>query len=276
MPELPEVEVICQGIRPYLIHRRVKAIFHSGKQLRYKIPIDEMSQVLINHKVVAVERRAKYLLIHFNNSALLLFHFGMTGNLGVFSPATPMAKHDHIRLLLDNDTELRFNDTRRFGSIDLIADCTRENLEETFFSTTGPEPFSDDFSGQHLQKMASNKSLPVKTFIMTNLVVAGVGNIYANESLFAAGINPAQKVSQISLRNWNHLAEEIRKVLTHAIDCGGSTISDFVNASQETGYFQMNFKVYGKNGEKCAVCPSVIQKQVIGGRATFFCPGCQK
>ena len=276
MPELPEVEVICRGIRPYLINRTVRDIYHSGKQLRHTIPIDEMNQKLLKHKVVAVERRAKYLMIRFDNSALLLFHFGMTGNLGIFAPDTPIAKHDHLRMLLDNNTELRLNDTRRFGSIDLIADCTKENLEDTFFATTGPEPFSDDFSGKALKKMASKKSLPVKTYIMTNLVVAGVGNIYANESLFAAGIRPSRRVNQISLQSWNRLAGEIRRVLAHAIDCGGSTISDFVNASQETGYFQMNFKVYGKEGEKCTLCSSLIKKQVIGGRATFFCPTCQR
>ena len=276
MPELPEVEVICQTVRPFLANRIVKKIYHSGKELRHKVPISAMNEALIDKQIVSVERRAKYLMIRFDTSDLLIFHFGMTGNLGLFTPETPTAKHDHVRLLLDNDTELRFNDTRRFGSIHLIPHEEQTNIEQKFFKTTGPEPFADDFNGKYLQKIARGRRLPVKVFIMTNQTVAGIGNIYANESLFAARIHPSHKVKNISLKNWDRLVVEIKKVLKHAISCGGSTISDFVNASQEQGYFQMNFKVYGKDGEKCPTCTTIIQKETIGGRASFYCPKCQK
>jgi formamidopyrimidine-DNA glycosylase len=276
MPELPEVEVICRGIRPFLKGRTVEAIYHNGKHLRHEVPILNMDEALTNNRIVDIERRAKYLLLHFDTSALLIIHFGMTGNLGIFSSGSPVAKHDHVRFLLDNETELRFNDTRRFGSMHIIGPEEQIDIEKTFFKTTGPEPFSDNFSGEYLQKLARGKSQPVKAFIMTNQTVAGVGNIYANESLFAAGIRPSRKVNNISLKSWNRLVAKIRKVLAHAISCGGSTISDFVNASQERGYFQMNFKVYDKNGENCSFCSATIIKCTIGGRASYYCPKCQK
>ncbi|MBW2683349.1 MAG: bifunctional DNA-formamidopyrimidine glycosylase/DNA-(apurinic or apyrimidinic site) lyase [Deltaproteobacteria bacterium] len=276
MPELPEVEVICRGIRPYLTNRKIIKIYHNGKELRQKVPITAMTRELVGSRVVAVERRAKYLLIHFETSALLAIHFGMTGNLGIFAPSTPIAKHDHVRLLLDNGTELRFNDTRRFGSINMIYPEEQITLEQDFFKNTGPEPFADDFNGKYLHLLARGKNQPVKTFIMTNRTVAGIGNIYANESLFAAHIRPTRRIKSISLKSWNRLASEIRKVLKHAISCGGSTISNFVNASQERGYFQMNFKVYGRAEEDCLTCSTTIKKQVIGGRASYYCPKCQK
>ena len=276
MPELPEVEVICRGVRPFLLKRTVRKIYSSGKKLRRDVAITTLNKELASSRIAAVERRAKYLLVRFDTSALLIFHFGMTGNLGIFPPESPVAKHDHLRLLLDNETELRFNDTRRFGSVTLILPEDQCSGEQNFFSTTGPEPFADRFNGRYLQNLAKGKNQAVKMFIMTNRIVAGIGNIYANESLFAARIRPSRKIKQISLQSWNRLVVEIRRILKHAISCGGSTISDFVNASQETGYFQMNFTVYGRSGERCPACSTVIKKQTIGGRASYYCPKCQK
>ncbi len=276
MPELPEVEVICQGIRPLILKRTVMEIRGSGKKLRAMVPVDELKTYLSGDTISKVTRRAKYLVVHFESSALLIFHFGMTGNLGIFPPETPTAKHDHLQLLFDDNTELRFNDTRRFGSIHLLRDKTPDELENTFFKTTGPEPFSEEFSPEYLHTLARNRTLPVKSFIMTNSVVAGIGNIYANESLFAAGIHPASQIGSLSLEQWQLLTIELRSVLKHAIDCGGSTISDFVNAGQESGYFQVNFKVYGRAGKNCSDCNNQIKKMTIGGRASFYCPACQK
>jgi len=276
MPELPEVEVICRGVRPFLLKRTVRKIYSSGKKLRRDVAITTLNKELASNRIAAVERRAKYLLVRFDTSALLIFHFGMTGNLGIFPPESPVAKHDHLRLLLDNETELRFNDTRRFGSVTLILPEDQCSGEQNFISTTGPEPFADRFNGRYLQNLAKGKNQAVKMFIMTNRIVAGIGNIYANESLFAARIRPSRKIKQISLQSWNRLVVEIRRILKHAISCGGSTISDFVNASQETGYFQMNFTVYGRSGERCPACSTVIKKQTIGGRASYYCPKCQK
>ncbi|WP_457577171.1 bifunctional DNA-formamidopyrimidine glycosylase/DNA-(apurinic or apyrimidinic site) lyase [Desulfomarina sp.] len=276
MPELPEVEVICRGIRPLILGRSVKKIWRSGKKLRSDVPVAQLNDALCGATIVRVTRRAKYLLVHFRSSVLLIFHFGMTGNLGIFDPRKPPARHDHLRLLFDNNTELRFNDTRRFGSIHLFHGLTTSELESTFFKTTGPEPFSADFTPEYLHTLARKRKMVVKSFIMTNRVVAGIGNIYANESLFLAGIHPADKIDALSLEQWEVLTGKLRSVLENGIECGGSTISDFVNAGQESGYFQMNFKVYGRAGQKCFSCGSLIEKQTIGGRASFYCPACQR
>jgi formamidopyrimidine-DNA glycosylase len=276
MPELPEVEVICRGIRSFLTGRTVTAIQCSGKKLRHPVPIEAMQRVMISQTITSVERRAKFLQLALENGEMLIIHLGMTGNLGIFPPTTPRAKHDHVMWLLDNGTELRYNDSRRFGSIQLLAAVEVVSREETIFKTTGPEPFSDDFTARYLQNLAKGKSLAIKLLIMTNQTVAGVGNIYANESLFAAGILPSRKAQSITRKEWERLVTEIRKVLTHAIECGGSSISDFLNASQEKGYFQINFKVYGREGMPCTRCCTKIEKQKLGGRASYFCPKCQK
>lgn len=277
MPELPEVEVICLGLRPHIVGRTVCGISHNGKKLRRPVPMDAMRREMTNHQIVAVERRAKYLQFSLKTGAMLIVHLGMTGNLGIFNPTTKHAKHDHVLWVLDNNTELRYNDSRRFGSIQLLSQKETEEREETIFKTTGPEPFSNDFSAEYLYNLAKDKHLAVKVFIMTSQIVAGIGNIYANESLWAAGISPTRKASTITKREWEKLAAEIRRVLNHAIECGGSTISDFLNASQEKGYFQMNFKVYSKDGHNCTRCySSIIKKVAIGGRASYYCPKCQR
>ena len=276
MPELPEVEVVCRGLRSFLIGRTVTAVRWSGKKLRHPVQLETLQQAMINQTITAIERRAKFLQICLHSGAMLIIHLGMTGKLGIFAPSTAHAKHDHMLWSLDNDTELRFNDSRRFGSIRFLSLEEVQGREETIFKTAGPEPFSDQFSGKYLHSLAKGKSLAVKLLIMTNQNVAGIGNIYANESLFAAGIRPARKAQAISLKEWNRLVVEIRRVLHYAIECGGSTISDFLNASQERGYFQINFKVYGREGQGCTVCSTTIKKQKIGGRASYFCPHCQK
>jgi len=276
MPELPEVEVICQGIRPHLVDHTITAIYHSGKQLRLPVPFDLLCLEMIGHQVTAVTRRAKYLQVSLDSGAMLIIHLGMTGNLGFFSPSSEPAKHDHLRFTLDNGTELRYNDSRRFGSMQVLKNHETATREETVFKTTGPEPFNDAFSPEYLHKLAKGKNLAVKVFIMATQVVAGVGNIYASESLFRAGILPTRTVGTINKKDWSTLITAIREILKQAIDCGGSTISNFINARQEKGYFQVNFKVYGRQGEPCTTCQENIQKIRLGGRASYFCPRCQK
>jgi formamidopyrimidine-DNA glycosylase len=276
MPELPEVEVVCRGIRPFLIGHAVTAIQYSGKRLRHPVPMDAMQQEMLHQPITAVNRRAKFLQISLRNGGMLIIHLGMTGNLGIFPPSAPLAKHDHVVWSLDNGTELRYNDSRRFGCIHILFCDEVVDREETIFKTTGPEPFSDEFSAKYLKKKAKGKSVAVKLFIMTNQIVAGIGNIYANESLFAAGIRPTRKAQTLTVKEWERLVTEIRRVLAHAIDCGGSTISDFLNAGQKRGYFQINFKVYGRQGQTCTVCSTKINKLKVGGRASFYCPNCQK
>ncbi|MDK9705937.1 MAG: bifunctional DNA-formamidopyrimidine glycosylase/DNA-(apurinic or apyrimidinic site) lyase [Desulforhopalus sp.] len=277
MPELPEVEVICRGIRPHLLERKVTAIHHSGKQLRLPVPLQLLQKEMVGRQIKEVSRRAKYLQITLDSGAMLIIHLGMTGNLGFFAPNSDPAKHDHLRWTLDNGTELRYNDSRRFGSIQILAARDTADLEATVFKTAGPEPFSDEFSAEYLLRLAKGRDLPVKVFIMTTQVVAGVGNIYANESLFRAGILPTRKISSIRKKDWQRLITAIREILQHAIHCGGSTISNFINARQEKGYFQVNFQVYGKEGETCPACRQAkLEKVRLAGRASYFCPCCQR
>ncbi len=276
MPELPEVEVICQGLRPHILGKTIEDVFCSGKQLRVPVDCEEIRNELCNKKISSLTRRAKYLLLTMQNGATLILHLGMTGNIGIFEHETTRRKHDHICWLLNDKKEMRLNDTRRFGAVHLLPANDAERLKKEFFVTTGPEPFSRTCTAGYLHKCAAKRNQAVKSFIMDSRVIAGIGNIYANESLFRTAIHPARPASSLSEKEWRHLLTIIRKTLKHAIQCGGSTISDFVNASGDGGYFQMNFQIYGKNGSDCLTCKNTIQKTVIGGRASFYCPVCQK
>jgi formamidopyrimidine-DNA glycosylase len=276
MPELPEVEVICQGLRPHILGKTIEDVFCSGKQLRVPVDCQGMQNELCRQQISSLTRRAKYLLLTMKNGAILILHLGMTGNIGIFRQDTARKKHDHICWLLNDKKEMRLNDTRRFGAVHLLPANDAKRLEKDFFATTGPEPFSRTCTAGYLHKRAAKRSQAVKSFIMDNHVIAGIGNIYANESLFRTAIHPARPASSLSEKEWRRLLTTIRKTLKHAIQCGGSTISDFVNASGEGGYFQMNFQIYGKGGGACVVCKGTIQKSVIGGRSSFFCPDCQQ
>jgi formamidopyrimidine-DNA glycosylase len=275
MPELPEVEVICQGLKPHIIGRCIQNIHYSGKRLRTPVDCEGMQRELYNQRISGLSRRAKYLLLTMENGSILILHLGMTGNIGIFEKNTVRKKHDHLCWALDNNQEMRFNDTRRFGAVHLLPAKEAKSLKQDFFAATGPEPFSRTCSARYLHKRATNRKQAVKNFIMDSHVIAGIGNIYANESLFRTAIHPARPASSLSEKEWRRLLTIIRKTLKHAIQCGGSTISDFVNASGDGGYFQINFQIYGKSGEPCVVCKETVQKTVIGGRASFFCPVCQ-
>ncbi len=276
MPELPEVETICRGIRPHILDKKFCDFWHSGKQLRWPIPILAIRQHLLGQRVSTVTRRAKYLLVYFDNKALLAFHFGMTGNLGIFSKKYPRATHCHLAFTLDDKKELRYTDTRRFGAIKVLGEKEVPHIEETLFGKTGPEPFSQAFNADYLFKIAQTRKLAIKPFIMDTQVVAGVGNIYANEALFSSGIAPYREVNTLHREQWKTLIRKIRETLDQAIVCGGATISDYLNAAQGPGYFQMHFKVYGKAGEACQDCGTILEKIQIRGRASYFCRKCQK
>lgn len=275
MPELPEVEVVRRGLLRHLPGRSITSFHDSGKKLRIPIPAAQIKELLIGASVVDVSRRAKYLLVHFDSGAVMILHLGMSGKLGVFPDSAEPGFHDHACWSLDNGQELRFNDVRRFGSIRLFGPGESGRAEDLVFKSAGPEPFSNTFSGRYLYERARGKSQPVKNFIMDSRTVVGVGNIYANESLFSAGIRPSRKAGAISRRRYTRLADEIRNVLLRAIDFGGSTISDFIGAGGESGYFQVHFNVYGKTGEPCPNCSTTIKQVKLAGRTSFFCPGCQ-
>ncbi len=276
MPELPEVEVVRRGLMPHLKGKTITGFGHSGKSLRVPIPVEKLDSKLPGSTIITVKRRAKYLLFPTQRGDLLIIHLGMTGRLALFNKNSPIAKHDHLFFQLDNNKELRYNDTRRFGAVYLISNYSAIDLENTFFSTSGPEPFSDVCTSKYFKAKAKGSSQAVKTFIMNSKVVVGIGNIYANESLFAAKIHPQTPAGRITHRQWQILVEKIREILRWAIDCGGSTISDFLNAGGDQGYFQINFSVYNQHGKPCLLCGTPIEKRAINGRASYFCPQCQK
>ena len=275
MPELPEVEVTCRGLRPHLLERRILAIRRSRKPLRQPLPEDLIRQCLCDNTISAVERRAKYILIRFADGAVLLIHLGMTGKLGIFPKDKTGDKHDHLTLSLDNGSELRFNDARRFGCVVVWPAGETEELEQAFLARQGLEPLSTEFTGENLYQLAQQCRLPIKSFLMNSRRISGIGNIYANETLFAAGVHPLCPANSLSIEQWQKVATCAVRILKQAIKAGGSTISDFLGASGQPGYFQLQLAVYGKKGEECPRCGEVIQKAVIGGRATFFCARCQ-
>ncbi len=276
MPELPEVEVVRRGLDRLVTGRTISGYWTDEKPLRRSVPASLMRTALTGASVTASRRRAKYLLIDFDNGATLIIHLGMSGRLGLFAKTHPLLPHDHLCWRLDNGTELRFNDARRFGSVALLTPPNSWQQEQALFADTGPEPLAASFSGDYLHRRSADRKMPVKQFIMDQRIVAGIGNIYANESLFAAGIRPTRPAGSISRRRWQNLSEKIKDILAQAIACGGSTISDFFGTTGEGGYFQVHFAVYGKGGEACPRCARPIKAIRLGGRSTYYCPSCQR
>jgi len=272
MPELPEVEVVCRGLASMLIGRKIEAASFGKHKLRLPLPDPEILNLITGRKVKAVRRRAKYIIIELDSSALLVIHLGMTGRLGLFPSQTPRAKHDHACWRLDDGLEMRFNDTRRFGSIQAF---DSEETAAEFFGALGPDPFWESFTARYLADLAKGRSQPVKNFLMDNRIATGIGNIYASEILFASRVNPTTPARELTAKDWQKIVENSRTILTAAIDCGGSTIADYVNSSGEKGYFQTRLKVYGRSHEPCPDCREPIGLVRLGGRASFFCPRCQ-
>ncbi|MDR3089820.1 MAG: bifunctional DNA-formamidopyrimidine glycosylase/DNA-(apurinic or apyrimidinic site) lyase [Desulfobulbaceae bacterium] len=277
MPELPEVETIRRGLAPLVIGKTIAAIEASGKSLRQPLPLAEMRAALPGQTITGVRRRAKYLLVECDAGGLLLIHLGMTGNLGLFAADAPMAKHCHVRFRFSNGDELRYSDSRRFGVI-LFLPAPYAEAERKFFAATGPEPFDAACSAAWLAEKTGGPraKTPIKAALLNSALIAGIGNIYACESLFRAGINPQRAAGGLSAAEWQGLLTAIRETLAVAIACGGSSISDYVNANQQPGYFQMNFNVYGRTNQACRRCGTAIEQIRITGRSSFYCPRCQE
>jgi formamidopyrimidine-DNA glycosylase len=270
MPELPEVETTRRGLAPHLQDRRVTAVTLRRPDLRWPIPA-EIAQLLPGQRILGIRRRAKYLLLDTEPGSALL-HLGMSGSLRVLPASTALASHDHVDLALDSGNVLRFNDPRRFGCLLWQpAGQTHELLRGL-----GPEPLSADFDGDYLYRLSRGRRAPVKAFLMDQAVVVGVGNIYAAEALFSAGIAPGRQAGRVSRDRYGALAAAVRAILAHAIDRGGTTLRDFISPDGMPGYFEQELNAYGREGEPCRTCGRPLRSLRLGNRATAWCGHCQR
>ena len=269
MPELPEVEITRMGLAPELEGRRITGVTLRRPDLRWPIP-GEIPALLPGEPILAVRRRAKYLLIDLAPGSALL-HLGMSGCLRVLGPDTPAGRHDHVDIALDSGRVLRFNDPRRFGCL------LWQPLGEThaLLRDLGPEPLSQAFHGDYLFERSRHRQTSVKAFLMDQGNVVGVGNIYAAESLFRAGIAPGREAGKVARKSYAALAEAVKEILAHAIRCGGTTFRDFIRPDGRPGYFEQELFVYGREGEPCLVCGSLLSGNRLGNRATVWCRHCQ-
>jgi formamidopyrimidine-DNA glycosylase len=273
MPELPEVEVIRRGIAPNIEGRSIVGATVRNGALRWPVPPD-LARILDGFFIAKVSRRAKYLLLGSDKGTLIL-HLGMSGRLRLIpaSAAEPPGKHDHVDLFLDNGAVLRFRDPRRFGAILWEAgDVTRHPL----LAKLGPEPLTEMFTADLLYKVTRGRSVSIKQLLMNSSIVAGVGNIYANEALFRAGINPLVAAGDIGMEGYRKLVQAIKDTLDLAIEAGGSSLRDFVNSDGNPGYFQQQYWVYGRAGRPCRKCGSTIRQTRQGQRSSFYCARCQE
>ncbi len=276
MPELPEVETIRRGLEEVLPGRKIVKIQKNRHGLR--IPFPASLEAVRGQKITGIERRAKYLLIRLAGGQTIIIHLGMSGRLMIHAKGQKYVpeKHDHLVLALDNGTVIVFNDPRRFGLVD-VADTEKLN-KHRFFSHLGPEPLERKFTAAYLCEKLHGKKIALKLAIMDQTVVVGVGNIYASEALFDAGLSPFLPAGQLTPADAKKLVASIQKVLKAAIKAGGSSLRDYVQTDGELGYFQHHWAVYGKKGQKCKGCTcntaktGGVQQITQGGRSTFYCP----
>ncbi|MCM2680934.1 bifunctional DNA-formamidopyrimidine glycosylase/DNA-(apurinic or apyrimidinic site) lyase [Echinimonas agarilytica] len=269
MPELPEVEVSRQGISPYMMNEVIEQIVVRDSRLRWPIP--DTIQTLKGQRIENIRRRAKYLLIDTQIGSAIL-HLGMSGSLRVIPIGTPAQKHDHVDIHLSNGQMLRLNDPRRFGCL-LFSE---EPLFHDLLAKLGPEPLTEEFTGQWLYERSRGKTSAVKTFVMDNRNVVGVGNIYANESLFRSGISPTREAGKVSKARYIELASMIKQVLAAAIEQGGTTLKDFAQVDGTPGYFAQTLFVYGRGGKPCFKCDRELKEIRLGQRSTVYCTQCQR
>lgn len=269
MPELPEVETTRRGIAPHITGKKIKRIIVREARLRWPVPAD--IHAAEGRKLQSVERRGKYLLLRFTNGTLII-HLGMSGSLRITAPDEPPLFHDHVDLVCSDGTCLRYCDPRRFG-------CwlwtTADPLQHPLLAELGPEPLTDAFDADYMAARAAGRKGPVKTFLMDSHVVVGVGNIYANEALFMAGIHPKRAAGKVSAARYEKLVRAVKTVLADSIEMGGTTLRDFVGGDGKPGYFQQTLRVYGRGGEPCRTCQTPLTEIRLGQRATVFCKTCQ-
>ena len=270
MPELPEVETTLRGIAPHTRGRRIIDVRVRERRLRW--PIEKRLPALLRGaEVQDLQRRAKYMLFA-TDAGYFMLHLGMSGSLRVLPVGTAPGKHDHVDIVLDSDQLLRFNDPRRFGSLHWLGDTP---LQHDLLRHLGPEPLAKDFDGDYLFARSRKKKQATKQFIMDGKIVVGVGNIYASEALFMAGIRPGRAAGRVSADAYNKLAIAIKQVLQDSIEMGGTTLRDFVGGDGKPGYFRQTLRVYGRAGQPCVNCNSEIRQKRLSQRSTFYCSNCQ-
>lgn len=271
MPELPEVETSRQGIEPYLLNQTITKVLIRNPQLRWPIP-NNLTKQLKGKTIQAINRRGKYILIQIDKGNLIL-HLGMSGSLRISDPETAFRKHDHFVLTINHDKQLRLHDPRRFGA---VLWQTGNPLKHKLLSKLGPEPLSEAFNTDYLYETNRNRKASIKQHIMNSQIVVGVGNIYASEALFLAGIHPKRAAGRISKKRIEKLVVAIKQILNAAIKQGGTTLRDFVKEDGQPGYFKQQLNVYGKTGDLCLVCGTPVKQIIQGQRSTYYCPQCQR
>lgn len=274
MPELPEVEVLRRSLEPHLVGTRIERVHVWNRLLREPVDRRRLSSSARGRRILAVGRRAKYLLLELEGGRTLIVHLGMSGRLTLAPVGADREPHEHVTWVLDSGQRLRFRDPRRFGLVLPVRTATLE--QDRHFAHLGIEPLTGDLDGETLGRLAQGRRAPVKTFLLDARVIVGVGNIYAAESLYRAGLHPTRSVARIAGRRWSRLAAAIQEVLREAIAQGGTTLNDFTDATGESGYFRVSLQVYDRQGQPCGRCGAVIRRIVQSGRSTFYCPGCQR
>lgn len=272
MPELPEVETTRRGIEPLIANKTIERVLVHNPSLRWPVP-QQLTEVLPRQRILSVSRRSKYLLVHCDKGTIII-HLGMTGHLRCSASLTDdQRKHDHVEILFSDGTVLRYNDTRRFGAV-LWSDDTNP-LQHPLLVALGPEPLSSEFTPAYLYQKSRSRKVAVKPFLMDAQVVVGVGNIYASEALFRAGISPKKSAGQVSRSAYGRLVHSVVEILNEAIAAGGTTIRDFADTEGKPGYFKQDLRVYGRQGQPCTACDGVIKQIRLGQRSTYYCPNCQ-
>jgi len=271
MPELPEVETTRRGIEPWLVGRQIERLIVREWRLRWRVPRNLPARIR-GATIRSVGRRAKYLLLT-TDAGTLIWHLGMSGSLRVLDANLPPLFHDHVDLVLDSGRCLRFNDPRRFGS---LLFTTGPAERHHLLSQLAVEPLSDEFKADDLWRRARGRKASIKAFIMDSRMVVGVGNIYASEALFRAGIRPGLAAGRVSRSRMAALVAAIREVLSEAIDVGGTTLRDYVDPAGMPGYFGRRLFVYERRGKPCRRCGTPIRQFTQGQRSTYWCPNCQR
>jgi len=273
MPELPEVESLRRALRPRLLSRVLGPVKVRDPRLRYPVDQATLKRRLPGRRIQEIRRRSKYLLFDLDDEAALLVHLGMTGRFAIVPASQPYATHDHVALGLDGGEQLRFNDARRFGVVEYMA--PHAEAGHRLLRSLGVEPLEREFTAVHLRTVARGRSCPIKTFIMDARHVVGVGNIYASEALYLAGIHPRRAAGRISPARWQLLVTTVRRILRASIRMGGTTLRDYLNVDGDPGRYRRRLQVYGRQDEPCHRCRRPIRRLVQSGRSTFYCPGCQ-